>query len=85
MDTNKLLNKIKKSLRITGSFQDDVLLELISQVKEDMIGMGVKPEIVDSTVSIGAIAKGVWDKDNLHEYSNDFEKQIIRLREKDSD
>ena len=77
-----ILIRIKKSLRITGDYQDDVLSELISQVKEDMVGMGVKQSIVDSKVSIGAITKGVWDKDNLHEYSKDFEKQVIRLREK---
>lgn len=85
MDTQELLLKIKKTLRITGDYQDDTLLELISQVKEDMVGMGVKQSVVDSTVSIGAITKGVWDKDTLHEYSLDFEKQIIRLREKSGD
>lgn len=83
MDTEELLIKVKKSLRFTGDYQDDTLLELINQVKDDMVGMGVKQEVVDSKVSIGAIAKGVWDMDNIHEYSSDFEKRIIRLREKD--
>ena len=82
MGTEELLIKYKKSNRITGDYQDDVLIELISQVKEDMVEMGVRQSIVDSKVSIGAITKGVWDKDNLHEYSKDFEKQVIRLREK---
>lgn len=85
MDNEALLIKIKKSLRISGDYQDDTLRELISQVKNDMIDMGVKKSVVDSTVSIGAITKGIWDKDNLHEYSLDFEKQIIRLREKDGE
>lgn len=85
MDNQELLVRYKKAERIFGDYQDDTLLELISQVKEDMVGMGVKQEIVDSKVSIGAITKGVWDMDNLHEYSKDFEKKIIRLREKDSD
>lgn len=82
MDNQELLIRVKKALRFTGDFQDDTLLELISQVKEDMVEMGVSQEIVDSKVSIGAITKGIWDKDNLHEYSSDFEKQVIRLREK---
>lgn len=82
MDEQELLIKLKKSLRITGDYQNDTLLQLISEVKEDMMGMGVSKEVVNSKSSIGAITKGVWDKDNLHEYSPDFEKQIIRLREK---
>jgi hypothetical protein len=82
MDEQELLIKLKKSLRITGDYQDDTLLQLISEVKEDMMGMGVSEKVVNSKSSIGAITKGVWDKDNLHEYSPDFEKQIIRLREK---
>lgn len=85
MDNQELLIKIKNALRFSGNYQDDTLLELISQVKEDMVDMGVKREIVDSKVSVGAITKGVWDRDNLHEYSEDFEKQVIRLREKDSE
>lgn len=82
MDEQELLIKLKKSSRFTGDYQDDTLLQLISEVKEDMMGMGVSEKVVNSKSSIGAITKGVWDKDNLHEYSPDFEKQIIRLREK---
>ena len=78
----ELLIKIKNALRFSGDYQNDTLLELISQVKRDMVDMGVKEEIVDSDASVGAITKGVWDKDNLHEYSLDFEKQVIRLRER---
>lgn len=83
MGNQELLVKYKKANRISGDYQDETILELISQVKSDMEDMGVKPEIINSTKSIGAITKGVWDKDNLHEYSHDFEKQIIRLREKE--
>lgn len=82
MDNETLLIKYKKSNRITGDFQDDTLIELIKQVKNDMVGMGVDVTVVNSPISIGAITKGVWDRDNLHEYSLDFEKQVIRLREK---
>lgn len=82
MDNEALLIKLKKTLRITGEYQDDTLVELIQQVKFDMVGMGVSQEVVDSAESVGTIIKGVWDRDNLHEYSPDFEKQVIRLRER---
>ena len=81
MDTAEILIKVKRALRM-DDFQDEPLTELIEQVKADMVEMGVSERVVNSNVSIGAITKGVWDKDNLHEYSSDFEKQIIRLREK---
>ena len=83
MDNQELLIRYKKANRITGNYQDETLLELISQVKSDMRDMGVKSEVIDSSKSIGAITKGVWDIDNLHEYSHDFEKRVIRLREKE--
>lgn len=81
MDTAEILIKVKRALRM-DDFQDEPLTELIEQVKADMVEMGVSEMVVNSNVSVGAITKGVWDKDNLHEYSSDFEKQIIRLREK---
>lgn len=83
MDSRALLIRYKSANRISGDFQDDTILELITQVKQDMIDMGVKESVVNSSASVGAITKGVWDKDNLHEYSLDFEKQVIRLREKE--
>ena len=83
MDNETLLIRVKNAIRISGDYQNDALLELINQVKQDMIDMGVQKSVVDSSASVGAITKGVWDKDNLHEYSLDFEKQVIRLREKE--
>ena len=82
MDIQELLLKVKRANRITGNYSDETLIELINAVKEDLIGMGVKEEVVNSSMSIGAIAQGVWEKDNLHQYTNDFEKQVVRLREK---
>lgn len=81
MEMEELLSRVKKALRM-DDYQDEVLEELIQQVKEDMIDMGVKPNIVNDSVSVGAITKGVWDMDNLHEYSSDFEKRVVRLRQR---
>lgn len=82
MDNQELLLKVKRTNRRTSNYDDDTLIELIEQVKQDIIGMGVEEEVANSRLSIGAIAQGVWEKDNLHQYSSDFEKQVIRLREK---
>ena len=82
MDNNELLLKVKRTNRKTGKYDDETLLELIEQVKTDIIGMGVKEEVANSPLSVGAIAQGVWEKDNLHQYTPDFEKQVIRLRKK---
>lgn len=81
MEMDELLTRVKNALRM-DDYQDDVVKELIQQVKDDMIDMGVKANVVNDSISVGAITKGVWDLDNLHEYSNDFEKRVIRLREK---
>lgn len=81
MEMEELLTRVKNALRM-DDYQDDVVKELIQQVKDDMIDMGVKANVVNDSISVGAITKGVWDLDNLHEYSNDFEKRVIRLREK---
>lgn len=82
MDTQELLLKVKRTNRITGKYSDETLIELIEQVIFDIIGMGVKEEVARSKVSVGVICQGVFEKDNLHQYTNDFEKQVIRLRAK---
>lgn len=81
MDAQELLIKVKRTNRITGSYDDEILLELIEQVKCDLSSMGVKEEILNSPSSIGVIAQGVWEKDNLHQYSEDFKQNVYRIRE----
>ena len=81
MDIQEILLKVKRANRITDDYSDEVLIELIEQVIEDLIGMGVSREIVTSRMSIGAIARGVWEKDNLHQYTQDFLiNEVNRLR-----
>ena len=80
MDTEKLLLKVKRTNRKTGNYDDETLIELIEQVKRDIIRMGVKEEVANSELSIGVIAQGVFEKDNLHQYTADFKEQVIGLR-----
>lgn len=61
MNEIELLTKIKKSLGITSSYQDDVLKEHIDEVKRFLQSAGVKPAVVNSSKSLGVIAKGVSD------------------------
>lgn len=84
MDIQELLLKVKRTNRRVSDYDDETLIELIEQVKEDLIGMGVEEEVVNSKKSIGAIAQGVWEKDLLKQYTPDFKEQVIRLREKRS-
>lgn len=56
-----MLDKVKKSLGITGVYQDDTLMEYINEVKEYLIDAGVPLAIVNSSVSAGVISRGVSD------------------------
>lgn len=56
-----MLEKVKKSLGITGSYQDDTIQEYIDEVKRYLIDGGVLKEVVDHPSSSGIIARGVSD------------------------
>lgn len=56
-----LLERVKKSLGITGSYQDDTLTEYINEVKEYLLDAGVSQAVLDSDVSAGVISRGVSD------------------------
>lgn len=55
------LTRVKKSLGITGNYQDDTLTEYISEVKEYMIDAGVSEDVVNSDKAAGVISRGVAD------------------------
>lgn len=55
------LESVKKSLGITGTYQDDTLTEYIKEVEEYLLDAGVSQEIVSSDLSAGVIARGVSD------------------------
>lgn len=61
MTDTEILNKVKTSIGITGTYQDDTLLEYIAEVKLFLADAGVPTEIIESTVSAGVITRGVSD------------------------
>ena len=56
-----MLEKIKEMLGITGNYHDPLLQNYIDEVKQYLLDGGVQLEVVESTASTGAIAKGVID------------------------
>ena len=56
-----MLEKVKKSLGITGSFQDATIQEYIDEVKRYLIDGGVLKEVAEHSSSVGVIARGVAD------------------------
>lgn len=56
-----MLEKIKEMLGITGNYHDALLQNYIDEVKQYLLNGGVQSEVVESTASTGAIAKGVID------------------------
>lgn len=61
MTDNELLVQVKKGLGITGTFQDDTLSVYIAEVKAFLTDAGVRPEVVNSSASVGVIMRGVSD------------------------
>ena len=57
MAANTLLDNVKKSLGITGTYQDDTLTQYINEVKAFLVDAGV-PEARQTS---GVIARGVAD------------------------
>lgn len=67
-----MLEKVKKSLGITGNYQDDIIQGWIDEIKQLMIDGGIAPSIVNDEKSAGVIARGIDDvcfqKSNLSTY-----------------
>lgn len=61
MTDTELLNEIKTGLNITGTYQDKTLSLYIDEVKNFLIDAGVSEEIINSSVSVGVITRGVSD------------------------
>lgn len=84
MEEQELLDKCKKGLGITGTYQDDTLKIYIDEVKEYMLDAGVPEQIVNSKKAVGTIIRGVsdlWDygsgKTSLSPY---FYERVNQLR-----
>lgn len=56
-----MLEKVKRSLGITGEYQDDTLTEYINEVKQYLTDAGVPDAIISSDLSAGVISRGVSD------------------------
>lgn len=56
-----MLEEVKKSLGITGSYQNDTIQTYIDEVKQYLIDGGVLKEVIEHPSSSGTIARGVSD------------------------
>lgn len=54
---DEMLEKVKISLGITGTYQDDTVNEYILEIKAFLIDAGVKK----SNITVGLVARGVSD------------------------
>ena len=73
-----MLDKVKKNLGITGSYQDDTIQGYIDEVKEYLINGGVLKEVVEHASSIGTIARGVSDLWNYGSGGTTFSPYFIQ-------
>lgn len=73
-----MLEKVKKSLGITGSYQDDTIQTYIDEVKQYLIDGGVLREVVDHPTSSGVIARGVSDLWNYGSGGTSFSPYFIQ-------
>lgn len=73
-----MLEKVKKSLGITGSFQDATIQEYIDEVKRYLIDGGVLKEVAEHSSSVGVIARGVADLWNYGSGGTSFSPYFIQ-------
>lgn len=80
---NDVLEKVKKSLNITGNYQDETLQLYIDEVKQFLLDSGVLQSVIDSETSFGIISRGVADLWNYGsgqaELSEYFMQRAIQL------
>lgn len=75
-----MLEEVKKSLGITGNYQDTTIQTWINEIQQLMINGGISSSIVNDIKSAGVIAKGIDDlyfqKTELSKY---FWQRAIQL------
>ena len=83
VNDDELLMKVKNALGITGDYQNDTLSIYIDEVKEYMKAGGVPVDVVNSTLAVGAICRGVADLWNYGagntEFSTYFLQRVTQL------
>ena len=67
MTDEKLLEKVKQSLNVSGTHFDTTLQLYIDEVKEYLTSAGVREDVLSSTLAVGCISRGVAD---LWNYGN---------------
>ena len=82
MTDTELLNAVKTALNITGTYQDETLNVYIADVKNFMSDSGVSDDLINSSVSVGVIARGVSDLWNYGSatFSDYFIQRVIPLK-----
>lgn len=63
----KLLEKVKGSLNVSGEHFDTTLQLYIDEVKAYLASAGVRADVISSTLAVGCISRGVAD---LWNYGN---------------
>lgn len=83
MENDELLQKVKDSLGITGTYQDKTISAHIAEVKEYLKDAGVKQAAIDSEYAAGVISRGVADLWNygagFAALSNYFKERTMQL------
>lgn len=79
-----LLIHVKSGLGITGTYQDETLKVYINEVKSYLSDAGIKPTVINSSLSVGVIVRGVSDLWNygsgnasLSDYFYQRAKQLV--------
>lgn len=76
---NDLLVKVKQFLAITGTAQDNQINILISDVKNYIRAGGISENVLNSTLAVGCICRGVSDLYINDIFSNYFYQRLIQL------
>lgn len=80
---DKMLEQVKTAINLTGNdYQNDTIKIWIADVKQDLLFAGVSPDVLESTLAVGCISRGVDDKWASHRdgYSDMFYSLAERLR-----
>ena len=78
-----LLTKVKSGLGISGDYQNDTLKLYIDEVKSYLAFAGVNENIINSSIAVGVICRGVADLWNYGagnaQLSDYFKHRITQL------
>lgn len=79
MTEEKLLEEVKKSLNITGNYQDELLKNYIVEILEYMSDAGVSDSTLKDEAIVGTVARGVNDLWVDGALSNYFYQRVTQL------